>query len=257
MKPVAQSIGEDGVSEQPVETPSKNSSFSLGRLAPIVILVAGLIAFFAFDLDKYVTLSALKENRQVLADWVQDTGVLAFLIYMLVYTVVTAFSIPGGAIMTIAGGFLFGPWLGGALTIVGATIGATVLFLAARYALADLLRQRAGAAVKKMEDGFRENALSYMLFLRLIPAFPFFLVNLVPAFLGVRLGTYVIGTFVGIIPGSLVYASLGDGFSAVVEKGGDINLGVIFEPRFLLPIIGLGILALIPVLYKKLKNKPS
>lgn len=257
MKSTAQSIGENGVSEQPLETSSEKSSFSLGRLAPIIILVAGLIAFFVFDLDQYVTLSALKENRQVLADWVQQTGWLAFLIYMLVYTGVTAFSIPGGAIMTLAGGFLFGPWLGGALTVVGATIGATILFLAARYALADLLRQRAGSAIKKMEDGFRENALSYMLFLRLIPAFPFFLVNLVPAFLGVRLSTYVIGTLFGIIPGSLVYASLGDGFSAVVEQGGDINLGIIFEPRFLLPIVGLGILALMPIVYKKLKNRSS
>ena len=245
------------MSEQPVETPREKSSISLGRLAPLVILVAGLIAFFVFDLDKYVTLSALKENRQVLAGWVREAGMLAFLVYMLVYAVVTAFSIPGGAVMTIAGGFLFGPWLGGALTVVGATIGATILFLAARYALADLLRRRAGASIKKMEDGFRENALSYMLFLRLIPAFPFFLVNLVPAFLGVGLGTYVIGTLIGIIPGSLVYASLGDGFSAIVEQGGDINLGIIFEPRFLLPIVGLGVLALIPVVYKTLKKKPS
>lgn len=257
MKSGMQSVGEVIVSERPEETLSDKNTFSLGRLAPLIILIAGLIAFFVFDLDKYVTLSALKENRQVLADWVQETGALAFLVYMLVYAVVTAFSIPGGAIMTIAGGFLFGPWLGGALTVIGATIGATVLFLAARYAFADLLRQRAGAAIKKMEDGFRENALSYMLFLRLIPAFPFFLVNLVPAFLGVGLGTYVFGTLIGIIPGSLVYASLGDGFSAVVEQGGDINLGIIFEPRFLLPIIGLAILALIPIVYKKLKRGQS
>ncbi|HXI86985.1 MAG TPA: VTT domain-containing protein, partial [Parvularculaceae bacterium] len=153
--------------------------------------------------------------------------------------------------------FLFGPWLGAALSVLGATIGASVLFLAARYAFADLLRQRAGPAIRKMEVGFQENALSYMLFLRLVPAFPFFLVNLVPAFLGVRFRTYVLGTFIGIIPGSLVYASLGDGFSAVVEKGGDIDLGVIFEPRFLLPIIGLAILALLPVVYKKLRKRAA
>jgi uncharacterized membrane protein YdjX (TVP38/TMEM64 family) len=96
-----------------------------------------------------------------------------------------------------------------------------------------------------------------MLFLRLIPVFPFFIVNLVPAFLGVGLGTFVIGTFFGIIPGSLVFASLGDGFSAVVEQGGNINLGIIFEPRFLLPIVGLAALSLIPIVYKKLKKTPS
>ena len=250
-------VGEGVVSEQPADTPREKATFSPARLIPIVVLIVGLITFFALDLDKYVTLSALKENRQLLADWVQNSGFLAFIVYMVVYAVATAFSLPAGAIITIAGGFLFGPWLGGCLTVIGATIGATVLFLAARYAFADLLRQRAGAAIKKMEAGFQENALSYMLFLRLIPVFPFFIVNLVPAFLGVGVGTYVIGTFVGIIPGSLVYASLGDGFSAILEKGGDINLGIIFEPRFLLPIIGLAVLALIPIVYKKLKNRSS
>jgi len=250
-------VGESVVSGQPVDSSGKKSGFAPGRLIPVAVLFAGLIAFFVLDLDEYVSLSALKENRQLLADWVQQAGYLAFLAYMAVYAVATAFSLPAGAIITIAGGFLFGPWLGGALTVVGATLGATVLFLAARYAFADLLRERAGTAIRKMEDGFRENALSYMLFLRLIPVFPFFIVNLVPAFLGVKLGTYVIGTAVGIIPGSLVYASLGDGFSAIVEKGGEINLGLIFEPRFLFPIVGLGILALIPVVYKKLKGRRS
>ena len=248
-------VGDGDVSEQPADIPSEKKAFSPARLIPILVLVAGLIAFFVFDLDQYVTLTALEENRQLLADWVEANGLLAFITYMIVYAVVTAFSIPGGAVMTIAGGFLFGPFLGGALTIVGATIGATVLFLAARYAFAELLRQRAGSAIKKMEAGFQENALSYMLFLRLVPVFPFFLVNLVPAFLGVGIGTFVIGTFLGIIPGSLVFASLGDGFSAVVEKGGDIDLGIIFEPRFLLPILGLAVLSLIPIVYKKLKSR--
>jgi uncharacterized membrane protein YdjX (TVP38/TMEM64 family) len=225
------------------------------RLVPVVILVAGLGAFFAFGLDDYVSLRMLKENRRILADWVGQSGAMALVAYILAYTLVTAFSIPGGAVMTIAGGFLFGPWLGGALSVVGATVGATVLFIAARYAFADLLRARAGPAIRKMEDGFRENAFSYMLFLRFIPVFPFFLVNLAAAFLGVKLRTYVIGTLIGIIPGTFVYASLGDGFSAIVEKGGEIDLGIIFEPRFLLPIVGLAVLALAPVVYKKLRGR--
>ncbi len=250
-----QSVGDPQVSEQLARAEGRKPPFSPMRLIPVAVLIAGLVAFFALDLDDYVSLSALKENRQMLANWVEDAGLLALAVYVLAYAVVTAFSIPGGAIMTIAGGFLFGPWVGGALTVVGATVGATILFLSARYAFADLLRARAGAAVRKMEEGFRENAFSYMLFLRLIPVFPFFLVNLVPAFLGVRLSTYVIGTGLGIIPGTFVYASLGDGFSAVVEKGGDIDLGIIFEPRFLLPIVGLGALALVPVVYKKLRSR--
>ena len=245
------------MSEQPSDTTRAKSSFSPARLIPILVLIGGLVTFFALGFDKYVTLTALEENRQLLVDWVRDTGILALVAYVAVYAVATGFSLPAAAIITISGGFLFGPWLGGGLSVIGATLGASALFLAARYAFADLLRARAGPAIRKMEAGFQENALSYMLFLRLIPAFPFFIVNLVPAFLGVGFGTYVVGTFIGIIPGSLVYASLGDGFSAIVEKGGDINLGVIFELRFLLPIIGLAVLALIPIVYKKLKNRPS
>jgi uncharacterized membrane protein YdjX (TVP38/TMEM64 family) len=245
-------------SESPGETevaPESSTGISFGRLLPIFVLIAGLAAFFAFDLGRYLSLASLKENRELLTNWVEQAGFWAWLIYAGIYAAVTAFSIPAGAVMTIAGGFLFGPILGGSLTIVGATVGATVLFLAARYALADFLRQKAGAAIQKMEQGFQENALSYLLFLRLIPVFPFFLVNLVPAFLGVRVGTYVIGTFLGIIPGSLVYASVGDGVGAVLEAGRDVNLGIIFEPRFLLPIVGLGILALLPILYKKIKAR--
>lgn len=236
---------------------ASGTGFSVKKLIPLLVLVAGLIAFFAFDLDTYISLTALKENRADLAEWVARNGVLAFMAYLVMYAVVVAFSIPGGAIMTIAGGFLFGPVVGTALTVVGATIGATILFLAARYAFSDLLRERAGSAINRMKDGFQENAFSYMLFLRLIPAFPFFVVNLAPAFLGVTLGTFVLGTFIGIIPGTFVYALLGDGFSAIVEQGGDINLGIIFEPRFLLPIVGLAILALLPIVWQKFKGRKS
>ncbi len=232
-----------------------SSGLSFGRLLPVFILIAGLVAFFALDLGRFISLTALKENREALTGWVSEAGAWAWLAYAGIYAAVTAFSIPAGAVMTIAGGFLFGPLLGGSLTITGATVGATAVFLAARYAFADFLRRKAGGSIQKMERGFQENALSYLLFLRLIPVFPFFLVNLVPAFLGVRLGTYVLGTAIGIIPGSLVYASVGDGVGAVLEAGQDVNLRIIFEPRFLLPIVGLGILALLPIVYKKYRAR--
>lgn len=225
------------------------------RLVPVLVLVAGLVAFFAFGLDEYLSLDALRENRQQLAAWVGRAGALAWVAYVAIYAAIVAFSVPAGAVMTISGGFLFGPWIGGTLAIFAATLGATALFLAARFAFADLLRHKAGSAIRRMEAGFRDNALSYMLFLRLIPAFPFFLVNLVPAFLGVRLGTYVLGTAVGIVPGTFVYASLGDGFSAIVEAGGDIDPGIIFAPRFLFPVLGLAVLALLPVFYRKMKGR--
>ena len=138
---------------------------------------------------------------------------------------------------------------------LGATAGATVLFLAARYAFADYLRAKAGPAIRRMERGFNENALSYLLFLRLVPVFPFFLVNLAPAFLGVRLGTYVVATAIGIVPGTVVYALVGDGLGAVLDAGLRLDAGIIFQPRFLAPIVGLALLALLPIAYKKLRRR--
>ncbi len=237
----------------------RKGGFGIHRLLPVLVLAAGLIAFFAFDLDRLVSLDALKTHREFLQGWVAAQGALAWLIFGLIYVGAVALSIPGGAILTIAGGFLFGPYLATVVVVIGATCGATILFLAARYAFADFLRRKAGAAMKRMEDGFRTNALSYMLVLRLVPLFPFWLVNLVPAFLGVTIRTYFIGTLIGIIPGTFVYALVGDGAGAVLDAGKDLNLGIIFEPRFLAPIVGLAVLACIPILYKRLaaRGKPG
>ena len=199
----------------------------------------------------------MKENREALQAWTQNNQLLAFLVFMLAYAVVVAFSLPGGLFMSITGGFLFGTLLGSVLIVVGATVGAVALFLAARYALGDLLREKVGGKLKRFEEGFREDALSYMFVLRLVPIFPFWLVNLAPAFLGVPLRTYVITTFLGIIPGAAVYASVGAGIGAVFDAGGEANLGIIFSPEILGPLIGLALLAMIPVVYKKIKARKS
>lgn len=221
------------------------------RLVPVFVLIAGFVAFFALRLDEYLTFEVLRENRAILRDYVDMYGVLAILVFGVVYAVIVAFSLPGGALMTITGGFLFGTVVGGTAVVVAATLGATALFLIARHALGDMLRGKAGPFVSKMEAGFRENALSYLLVLRLIPLFPFWLVNLVPAFLGVPTSTYIIGTFVGIIPGTFVYASVGNGLGAVFDAGETPDLGIIFEPAIIGPIIGLALLALLPVVYKR------
>ncbi len=236
---------------------SANKGFSFGRLVPILVLAAGLAAFFLLGWHKYVSFDVLRENRQNLLDLVAQYGFLAGLGFVAVYAVATAFSIPGGAILTITAGFLFGPFIGAACAVVGATIGATALFLAARYAFADLLRAKAGPAVRKMEDGFREDAFNYLLVLRLVPIFPFWLVNLVPAFLGVTLKVYVIATFIGIIPGGFVYALVGNGLGAIFDRGEVPDLWIIFQPQILAPILGLAVLAVIPVIYKKMKERKA
>jgi uncharacterized membrane protein YdjX (TVP38/TMEM64 family) len=225
----------------------------LKRLLPLGLLLLAIVAAFGLGLDDYISFEHLERNRAQLLAWVARHPVVAPIAFMLVYAAVIALSIPGGAILTITGGFVFGTVAATCYVVVAATAGATVVFLIAKTALGDSLRQKAGPAMRRMEAGFRDNALNYLLFLRLIPVFPFWLVNLVPAFLGVPLRTYVMATCIGIIPGSLVYASVGNGLGAVFDAGDRPDLGIIFRPEIMLPIVGLAVLALLPVAYKKFK----
>lgn len=223
------------------------------RLWPLAVLVVGIVLFFALGLNGYLTVDALRMHRAELQGWVGANTVLAAATYVVVYAVAIVAFPPSGAVMTLTGGFLFGTVLAGTYVVFAATVGATALFVVAKTTLGALLRERAGPFLAKMEAGFQENAFNYLLFLRLIPVFPFWLVNLAPAFLGVSLRTYVAATFVGIVPGTFVYASLGNGLSAVLDAGGTPNLGRIFERDVLLPIIAVAVLALVPVAYKKLR----
>ena len=229
------------------------SGGTIKRLLPLAVIALGIGGFFALGLDDYVTFEALRENRQVLVELVAKHAVLAVLLYMLVYAAATGLSLPGGAVLTVTGGFLFGALAGTLWVVVGATLGATAVFLAARTVLGDSLRRRAGPFLKKMEAGFQENALSYLLVLRLIPVFPFFVVNLVPAFLGVGIRIYVIATFFGIIPGALVFASVGAGLGSVFDANESFTLAGVLTPQIVTALVGLALLSLLPVVYKKIK----
>jgi uncharacterized membrane protein YdjX (TVP38/TMEM64 family) len=225
--------------------------FRAGRLAPFGLLVAAGIAFIAVGGAKYLTFAALAENREWLCELAQRWGLLAALVYTTAYAALVALSVPGAAVLTIAGGFLFGTWLGASCAVAGATLGATAVFLAARAGLSGLVR-RGGRFVGKLEAGFRADAFNYLLVLRLVPIFPFWLVNLVPALAGVRLPVFVLATFIGIIPGTFVYASLGNGLGNVVEEPG---FAVLLRPSVIGPIIGLAVLALVPVCYRRWLGK--
>lgn len=237
---------------------TKKSGLSLTRLLPLLVLGGGLVAFFALGLNKYLTLDLLKENREVLKSWVHDHKTEAVLMFILAYIVVAAFSLPLGALFSIAGGFLFGSVFGAMWIVIGATIGATILFLIAKTALGEPLRQRFAAQIKGMEEGFKANAFSYLMLLRVVPLFPFWLVNLAPAFLGVSAVTFVITTFLGIIPGSFVFASIGNGLNALFEAGEtpDLSLmALLSRPDFYIPIVGLAVLSLFPIVYRALAAK--
>jgi len=223
------------------------------RLLPLALLAVAWIVFMLAGGYHYLTFSALARNRDWLCGLVQQWGRLAAFVYIVAYAALVALSVPGAAILTIAGGFLFGMWVGGLSAVVGATLGATAVFLAARAGLGGLA-QRAGRFVGKLEAGFRADAFNYLLVLRLVPIFPFWLVNLVPALVGVRLATYILATFLGILPGTFVYASLGNGLGSLVEEP---DLAITFKPSILVPIFGLALLALIPVGYRRWRGKKS
>lgn len=225
------------------------------RFGPLALVGGAIAAAFAFGVGDYLSFEALRENRDVLMALVKEQALLAVLTFVALYAISTALSLPGGAVLSIAGGFLFGSILGTVWIVIGATLGAVGIFLAAKTALGEVLKAKAGPWLKKMETGFRDNAFNYLLVLRLVPLFPFFVVNLVPAFLGVGLRTFTIATLIGIIPGAFVFASVGAGLGSVFEQGGDFSPAAALTPEVITALVGLAILALVPVGYQKLKAR--
>ncbi len=219
----------------------------------ILFLIFGFILFFIFGLHQYFNIKILNEHHAALISWYAQLGVAAWLIFFIIYVLLVTFSIPGATVMTILGGSVFGPVIGGLLAIMGATAGSLTLFLMARYVFYDAFYLRVGSIPDKIKNGFNENAFTYLLFLRLMPIFPFWFVNLAPAFLNVSIKHYFFATMIGIIPATLIYASLGDSFIMLMETGREVNLRLIFEPRIFAPIVGLAIIILLPVMYKKIK----
>lgn len=237
------------------DSSTPGSMISLRRLWPLAAIALATALFFGFGLDNYVDLAVLREHRAALQDFVANHTFLAVLAYIGAYVAVTAVSCPAASLLTLSGGFLFGVGGASVYTVIGATIGATLVFMAARSSLGEPLRQRSGGFLRRMENGFAENALSYMLVLRLIPVFPFWAVNLAPAFLGVGLRTYVLGTFLGIIPGTVIYALAGAGIGGILDSGGELGLSDLLTPPIVGGLAGLAILSLLPVVYKKVRAR--
>ncbi len=221
---------------------------------PLALLLVLALALYSSGATDYLSFEALRRERALLLGWVERYPLASAAGFVLLYTLSTALSLPGGAVLTLAGGFLFGVVPGAVYATLGATAGAVAVFLIARSALGEPLRARAGPWLTRMREGFNRDALSYLLVLRLVPIFPFWLVNLVPAMLGMPLSTYALGTFLGIIPGCLVYTSVGAGLGAVFDAGGEPDPTLILEPRILLPLLGLALLSLMPVLYRRLRR---
>ncbi len=225
---------------------------ALFRALPLaVIFIVAVIG--AFTLRDYLSFETLRENRQALLAFRDAHFLQTVCAFIAIYTVIVAFSLPGAAVASITGGFLFSIFPGTVFNVIAATAGATLIFLAARWGLGERLAARMDAsegAVRRIKAGIDENQWSMLFLIRLVPAVPFFVANLVPALVGVPLHRFVISTLLGIIPGAIVYTAIGAGVGEVFARGETPDLGVIFEPRILLPILGLCLLAAMPMVLK-------
>lgn len=243
------------------------------RLLPLsVIIVLAVIAYYALGRGE-LSLEALLRHRAGIDAFVTEHRVLAVLAYIGLYITAVALSVPGAVFLTVSGGFLFGLVVGASAAVVGATIGATLIFLIARSALGEPLLRRAGPRAAQLAKGFRDDAFSYLLFLRLVPAFPFFLVNLVPALAGVRLGPFVAATALGVIPAAVVYSFAGTGLDSVIAAqknayqeclaAGRADCKLVFDARdvltwqLLAALLALALVALVPVVVRRLRVRRS
>lgn len=230
----------------------------LKKLAPLLVIGGALAAFFASGAHTYFAPDKLFDTLDGLREWIAANHLLAVLAFVAVYAGLVAISFPGATILTIAGGFLFGQWTGTIAVVLAATIGATTIFFLAKTAFGDSLASKAGGFVKKMEEGFRDGELNYMFLLRVVPAFPFFAVNIAAGLLNVKPRNYILGTFFGIIPGSAVYVSIGNAIGAGTKSLDDAGLASVFtQPQVYVPFIGLALLGALPIVIKKVTGKSA
>jgi uncharacterized membrane protein YdjX (TVP38/TMEM64 family) len=240
------------------------------RLWPVAALAIAFVVIYATGLHRYLTLEAVAEHRDLLKSFVASHLVAAILIYAAVYVLAVALSLPGAALLSIIGGFLFGWMVSAPVTIAAATIGAIIVFQIVKTSFGTSIAERAGPFAKKLTDGFAKDAFSYLLFLRLTPLFPFFAVNAVAGLANVRLSTFTLATLIGIIPGGIAFAYLGQGLDSVIdaqraahadcvaESGAEnctfsIDPSALITSELLIAFTVLGLVSLVPVILRKYK----
>ena len=227
-------------------TNSSQTQSVVGKIWLLLLVVTGIGAFFYFDVQQYLTLESLKTHRNQLLAYTQEHYSTAVLVFVFIYCIQTALSLPGATILTLGGGLLFGSLLGALFVNIAATSGATLAFLTARYLLHDWVERKFGHRLEPLQRGFAKNAFNYLLTLRLVPLFPFFLVNMVSGLTRIRLSTYVLGTAMGILPGSLIYTNAGR------QLGMIDSLSEIASPRILGAFALLALFAMLPIVYRRL-----
>lgn len=231
------------------------------RYLPLLIVAAGLAFGYAMGWQRYFTLSFLSESSDALRALVDSRPVLAPVVFFIVYTLAIAFSFPAASVLTIFAGFLFGWLMAGVMVAFAATLGATMLFLAARSAFGDVLRRRVSGRAARLAGGFEDNAFGYLLVLRLAPVFPFFVINIAPALFNVSVRVYVTATFFGILPGTFAYAWLGQGVDSVLvaarAAGKEPSVGDLVTPEITLAFVLLALVAAIPTIVRTVRGRLS
>lgn len=227
------------------------------RHIPLVVIgVVAVVGFFT--LHDYLSFDTLRDHREALIGFRDQNLAGLAAVFVLVYVLIVAFSLPGAAVASVTGGFLFGLALGTLLNITAATVGAAAIFLAARWGLGAALTARLEASegnVKRIKDGLRENEISVLFLLRLVPAVPFFVANLLPALVGVKFGNFLWTTALGIVPGAIVFTWIGVGLGEVFEHEQAPDLSLLWEPHVIGPIIALCLLAILPIVVRTLRRR--
>lgn len=244
------------------EKPPKRSGWVWSkRWLPLLLILLMLALIFSTGLRQYLSFESLKTHQHILLQWTHENFLLSSLLFVATYTIAVAISIPVATLLTLSGGFLFGPVFGVILAVISATMGATLLYFVVKAALGDWLSQKTSGWISRMSKGFQDNAFSYLLFLRIVPLFPFWVINIVPPLLGVSATTFIMATFFGMIPSSVVYALVGNGLNHILATNQTPDLTMIFDPKVLYPLLALAVISLLPVIYqkfiKKRKGKPT
>lgn len=248
---------------------TKKSSNPIKKWGALAVIALLLVVGYWAGIFEHFGLSSFIKHRQDVGAYVDENFILAGLAFILLYAGLVAISFPGASFLTIASGFFFGGIVGGIFAVIGATIGAVIIFVIARTSFGDFLKEKAGPFVNKMIDGFKKDAFQYLLTLRLVPVFPFWALNIVPALLDMKVKPYALATFIGIIPGTFTYAYIGTGMDSIIsevvkkqpgcaEAGTcKINFGSLVTPEILIAIIMLGVISILPVVIKKIRgDKP-
>ncbi|KQV55305.1 MULTISPECIES: TVP38/TMEM64 family protein [unclassified Caulobacter] len=222
----------------------------LRRFGPLAVIVILFVAALASGVADHISLEELRARGSQLQRFAHNRPLLCAAIYLAIYVGTVAVSLPGALILSLTGGFLFGPIGGGFAAVTGATGGSTVIYLVFRTAFGDILRRKPGAFLARVEEGFKGDAFNYLLTLRLIPAFPLLIVNVAAGLMNIRVRTFVLASLLGMIPSSFVYAGIGAGLGHIFAQGGPVTLETLFSPRIYLPIIGMGVLAFLPPLWR-------